>query len=95
MYSIIVSGLPPCFHVAILVRKTHDAVAVGDIDPLRVIARRIKGDAIGLVQIRSEDVLLLDLGALDPVHANLIRLAVRNEEIAIGCCANDARILQS
>jgi len=33
------------FQVSILIGKADDSVRVADVDPLRVISRRIKGDA--------------------------------------------------
>src|SRR6185369_12740559 len=83
--------------VTIAIGKAHDAVAVGDINPLRVLARRVEGDAVGLVEIAGKYAVLRRLRAAlgKAIDADLVGFAVGDEQVAIWRGAHDARIVDA
>ncbi|CDX27565.1 hypothetical protein MPL3356_70065 [Mesorhizobium plurifarium] len=85
------------FQVAVAIGEAHDAIAVGDIDPLRLVARRVEGDAVRPGQALGEDRFLRRLRAAfrQAIDADLVRPAVGDEEVAIRRHAHDAGIFDA
>ena len=52
-------GGSPWLQVTVLVGKANHGIGVADVDPLRVIAGRIKGDAVGTFQPAAKTLCLL------------------------------------
>src|SRR3954464_14970096 len=78
--------------IAGLIGKADDAVGVGDIDPLRIVAVREEGDAERLPQSRSEDLIGRGFAAFAGAqYADGARARLRGEDIAVRRNAHDAR----
>src|ERR1051326_3340661 len=79
---------------AIVIRETHDGIHVGDIDPVRVIARWIERNSEGDVQAGSEQT---DLGRLavggDAVNDfDIASGGFRKEDIAVGSATHQSGV---
>jgi hypothetical protein len=73
-----------------LIRISEDTVGVGDVEPRGILAGRVEGNAIGLIESFGENGLLRNARtAVHSEHANLIGGAVDDEEVAIGSASND------
>jgi hypothetical protein len=81
----------PRLEVAIGIREAHDRIRVRHVDPLRVRARRIEGNAERLVQARGEHLLarLAILGRAQ--HPDAAGAALDHEYVAVGRNAHLAR----
>src|SRR4051794_27455123 len=77
--------LPGRRHIAVLVRKANDAVAVGDIVPFGVRPERIERDPEWLVEPAGEDSFLGRQGAAsrDPKHAYRVGRAVGHKQLTV------------
>ena len=84
------------FEVAVLVRDTHNAVGVSDVNPLRVGTGGIEGHAEGEVEFLREDggLFWLAVGTDAAKELDLAGLAFREEEIAVGREAQQTRIVE-
>ncbi len=82
--------------IAIAVGEAHDAVGVADIDPLRVGAEGIEGDAEGLVEIAGEDGGLFGIavGVDAAKDFDFARSAFGEEEVAVGGEADEAGVVE-
>src|SRR5437879_5519708 len=82
--------------IAIPVREANHGCGVGDIDELRVTARRVEGDAEWPLEVAGEDFAALRFRrAVHRLHdADLPGTALSDEDIAVGRYAYDARGLQ-
>ena len=82
--------------IAVVIRKTHDRIHVGDIHPLRIGSQRIERDAERRIQAGGEDLHLLGLavGGDSAEHLDVAAIGFSQEEIAVGSGADDARIVQ-
>src|ERR1700749_4318223 len=80
-----------------MIGKAHDAVGVGDIDPLRIVAIRKEGDAERLTQ--GGRIHLVHRGTRRTVggtkHPDSPGTSLRDEDVAIRRDADDARPAQS
>src|SRR5262249_2174244 len=83
--------------VAALVGHADEAVAVCDIEPLRIRAGRVERHAEGLVQSAHKDLATRQRAAArgQVVHTYIVRLRFSDEEITVGSYTNDARGLQA
>src|SRR6266481_7855211 len=85
------------FQVSILIGKADDSVRVADVDPLRFISRRIKGDAVGTVEPFNEDRSLpgLAIGCDATEDLDFAAAAFSQKQIAVGGGADQTRIVES
>ncbi len=83
--------------VAVLVRQPHHRVGVGDVDPPRIVARRIERDAERLVEALREHARPRRLAAGEQAtdDAQLAGVALDDERVAVGRDANQARTIQT
>src|ERR1700722_410950 len=74
------------FEIAIVIRKADYFIGVADINPLRVIARRIKGNSIRMIQALCEYLHLFGLAVLGQAaeDANASGIALRQKNVAGG-----------
>src|SRR5882757_6663689 len=77
--------------------KPPHRVGIPAIDPLRIGPRRIKVDSERPVQTRDESLRLLGLalGGDSTEHAYIPGVALGDEKVAIGRCANQPWIIES
>ena len=75
--------------VAAAIGETDDGVGVGDIDPLRITAGRIEGDAERSVKPVREHARRRRLAGVRPQHADTAGFAFGSEYVAVGRHANE------
>ncbi len=83
--------------VAVVVGEAHDFIGVADVNPLGVGAEGIESDAEGLVEIGGEDGDLFWLAVcIDAAKDfDFAAGAFREEEIAVGSEADEARVIEA
>src|ERR1700687_1063125 len=83
--------------IAVAVGKTNDGAGLGDVDELRFGAGRIKRDPEGSVEPLHE--YFVDVGFPGPLpgpqDADSARRAFREEHVAVGSGADQARIVEA
>ena len=89
-------GGPARLQIAVAVGKAQHRIGVADIDELRIGSGRIEGDAERRVETRGEDRHYARLGAVaaGAQHADAARLALGDENVAVGRDADEARLFQ-
>ena len=90
-------GFAGRFKVARVIGKTDDAVGVGDIDPLRVVAVRKQRDPKRLVEAFGKDLVFGRFrGAVSgPQHADVTGFGFRDKDIAVRRHTQLARIVEA
>ena len=84
------------FHVAVVIRKADHGVGIADVDPLRVRTQWIESDAERPLQAGGEGLYLFGFSVFgySMKHFYFSRLALGQENIAIGCGSDQPRVLE-
>src|ERR1700730_13836483 len=83
--------------VAVLIRKSYDGVCVSDVDPLRILAGRIKSDAVRTSKAggKNSGIFWFAIRGDSTEDLDFAAAAFCQEKVPVGSGANQSRVFQS
>src|SRR5437868_11378704 len=78
--------------IAVLIRKTDDPICIGDVEKLRVISQRIKGDAERIIQARVGKQFSPQPAIFSAKDFDLIGMALSDKDVAVRSGEQKTRI---